>query len=84
MIEIAHLPVVDVHCHPFLNKGRVTPEEFTDMTAFGGGSREYMEQGSIEFTQEVRTELLTGKRWTTYHKRMVKDLARFFDVESSS
>ena len=54
MVEVAHLPVVDVHAHPFLNKGRVTPEQFTDMTAFGGGSREYMQQGDIEFTDEVR------------------------------
>ena len=83
MVEVAHLPVVDVHCHPFLNKGRVTAEEFTDMTAFGGGSREYMEQGGIEFTDAVRDELLLGKRWTTYGKRMVKDLARFFDVEAT-
>ena len=83
MVEVAHLPVVDVHAHPFLNKGRVTPEQFTDMTAFGGGSREYMEQGDIEFTDEVRDELQLGKRWTTYHKRMVRDLARYFDVEAT-
>lgn len=81
MVDVAHLPVVDVHAHPFLNKGRVTPEQFTDMTAFGGGSQEYMEQGGIEFTDEVREALQTAKRWTTYHKRMVKDLAAYFDVE---
>ena len=40
-----HLPVVDVHAHPFLNQGAVTAEEFTDLTAFGGGSRAYMEAG---------------------------------------
>ena len=45
MIEVEHLPVVDVHCHPFLNRGAVSAEEFTDLTAFGGGSREYMEAG---------------------------------------
>jgi hypothetical protein len=83
MVEVAHLPVVDVHAHPFLNKGRVTPEQFTDMVSFGGGSREYMEQGGVEFTEEVRQELLLGKRWTTYHKRMVRDLARYFDVEAT-
>ncbi len=81
MVDVSHLPVVDVHCHPFLNKGRVTPEEFTEKTAFGGGSREYMEQGGVAFTDDVRAELQTGKRWTTYHKRMVRDLAAFFDVE---
>lgn len=81
MVEVAHLPVVDVHAHPFLNKGSITPEQFVDMTAFGGGSQEYMEQGGVEFTGAVREELQLGKRWTTYHKRMVRDLARFFDVE---
>lgn len=81
MVEVAHLPVVDVHAHPFLNRGAVTAEQFTDLTAFGGGSREYMEQGGVEFTDDVRAELQGIKRWTTYHKRMVRDLATFFDVE---
>ncbi|MGH2616758.1 MAG: amidohydrolase family protein [Thermomicrobiales bacterium] len=81
MIEVAHLPVVDVHCHPFLNRGAVTAEEFTDLTAFGGGSRDYMEEGGITWTDDVRDELQRGKRNTLYFQRMVLDLARFFDVE---
>ena len=81
MIEVAHLPVVDVHCHPFLNRGAVTAEEFTDLTAFGGGSRVYMEQGGIPWTDEVRDELQRGKRNTLYFTRMILDLARFFAVE---
>lgn len=81
MVELGHLPVVDVHAHPFLNKGRVTAEQFTDMTAFGGGSQDFMEEGGIEFTDAVRAELQGVKRWTTYHKRMVRDLAAYFDVE---
>jgi uncharacterized protein len=83
MVDVAHLPVVDVHAHPFLDKGQLTPEQFVNLTAFGGGSQEYMEQGGIEFTAAVRDELQGGKRWTTYHKRMVRDLARYFDVEPS-
>ena len=75
MIEVDHLPVVDVHCHPFLNRGAVTAEEFTDLTAFGGGSREYMEEGGVAWTDEVRDELQRGKRDTLYFKRMVLDLA---------
>src|SRR5829696_5110681 len=81
MVEVAHLPVVDVHAHPFLNRGSITAEQFTDLTAFGGGSRQYMEQGGVEFTDEVRDELLTGKRWTLYHRRMIRDLAHFFGTE---
>ena len=81
MIEVDHLPVVDVHCHPFLNRGAVTAEEFTDLTAFGGGSRAYMEQGGIAWTDEVRDELQRGKRNSLYFTRMILDLARFFAVE---
>jgi hypothetical protein len=81
MIEVDHLPVVDVHCHPFLNRGAVTAEEFTDLTAFGGGSRPYMEQGGVAWTDEVRDELQRGKRTTLYFTRMMLDLARFFGVE---
>src|SRR3712207_5873865 len=81
MIEVEHLPVVDVHCHPFLNRGAVTTEEFTDLTAFGGGSRAYMEEGGVAWSEAVRDELQRGKRNTLYFKRMVLDLARFFGVE---
>jgi len=81
MIEVDHLPVVDVHCHPFLNRGAVSAEEFTDLTAFGGGSREYLEQGGVDWSEDVRDELQQGKRNTLYFKRMILDLARFFGVE---
>ncbi|MEA2598282.1 MAG: uncharacterized protein QOF01_4751 [Thermomicrobiales bacterium] len=81
MVEVQELPVVDVHCHPFLDRGSVTPEQFTDLTAFGGGSRQYLEEGGVAFTDEVRDELLGVKQNTIYFKRMILDLARFFDVE---
>jgi hypothetical protein len=81
MIEVDHLPVVDVHSHPFLNRGAVSAEEFTDLTAFGGGSREYLEQGGVDWSEDVRDELQQGKRNTLYFKRMILDLAKFFGVE---
>ena len=70
MIEVDHLPVVDVHCHPFLNRGAVSAEEFTDLTAFGGGTRAYLEQGGVPWSEDVRDELQRGKRNTLYFKRM--------------
>jgi predicted TIM-barrel fold metal-dependent hydrolase len=82
-IEVDHLPVVDVHIHPFLDRGAATAEEFTDLSAFGGGDRAYMEEGGIGWTDEVGAEIQRGKRNTLYFKRMVLDLARFFDVEPS-
>lgn len=86
MVDVSGLPVLDVHAHPFLNKGAVSAEHFTDYTAFGGGSREYMEQGGIEVTPEVSDELQRIKRSTVYFTRMVNDLAAFLgtspDLES--
>ncbi len=82
MVDVAQLPVVDVHCHPFLNRGTVTVEQFTDLTAFGGGSRQYMEEAGLEFTPEVSAELQRIKRDTIYFRRMVRDLAGFFGVDS--
>jgi predicted TIM-barrel fold metal-dependent hydrolase len=83
MTDVTDLPVVDVHCHPFLNSGAVTAEQFTDMTAFGGGSREYMEEGGVAFTDEVRAELQRVKRDTIYFRRMVRDLATYFGTETN-
>lgn len=80
MVQISQLPVVDVHAHPFLDRGAITAEQFTDLTKFGGGTRQYMEQGGIEFTDVVRQELLTVKRETTYHRFMVRSLAKYFGV----
>lgn len=82
-IEVADLPVVDVHCHPFLNRGPLTAEQFTDLASFGGGSRAYMEAGGIAFTEDVRDELQRVKRDTSYFRRLVRELARYFAVEST-
>jgi hypothetical protein len=78
---VRDLPVVDIHAHPFLNPGPLTPEEFTDLTAFGGGSREYMEEGGIEVDASVNEELQRIKRETLYFKRMILDLAAYLDVD---
>jgi len=81
MIEVQHLPVVDVHAHPFLDKGAVTLEQFTNLISFGGGSQEYMEEGGVAFDENVRAELLSYKQNTVYFKRMMLDLAGFFGIE---
>jgi hypothetical protein len=81
VVDVRDLPVVDIHAHPFLNPGPLTPEEFTDLTAFGGGSREYMEEGGVAVGASVSNELQRVKRETLYFKRMILDLAGYFDVE---
>jgi hypothetical protein len=81
VIDLSGLPVVDVHCHPFLNRGALTAEEFTNLASFGGGSVAYMEQGGISVDDDVRAELQRVKRDTVYFRRLVRDLATFFDTE---
>lgn len=80
MLDLSDLDVVDVHCHPFLDSGQLTPEQFVDRSAFGGGSRAFMEDAGVPFTDDVRAELQRGKRDTLYFRRLVRDLATFFGV----
>ena len=81
MADLSALSVTDVHAHPFLDRGAITTEEFTNFTAFGGGSREYMEQAGIDFTDDVRGELLRVKQDTLYYRRLIRDLAAFFGCD---
>ena len=80
-IDVDHLPVADVHIHPFLNQGAITAEEFTDLSAFGGGDRAYMEEAASPGPTRSPPMSQRGKRNALYFKRMVLDLSRFFDVE---
>jgi uncharacterized protein len=79
MIDTAALPIVDVHCHPFLNHGEVNPEQFTDAVSFGGGSRKYMAAGGVTVDDEVVDELQRIKRDVVYFRYMLHQLAAFFD-----
>lgn len=83
MSDLSALPVVDVHAHPFLDRGAITAEDFINFTAFGGGSDGFMEQGGIAFTDDVRGELLRVKQDTLYFKRLIRDLAAFFGCEAT-
>lgn len=93
MVDVSGLPVLDVHAHPFLNRGAVSADQFADLTSFGtgfggssGGSQLYMEQGGFAWTPEMEDEFQRAKRSTLYFTRMINDLARFLgtspDVES--
>lgn len=77
---LADLPVVDVHCHPFLDRGEIDAETFTNLASFGGGSQAYMEEGGVPFTAAVRAELQGVKRDVLYFRRMLRDLAGYFGV----
>src|SRR5947208_3178236 len=61
MLDLTHLPAVDVHCHPFLNRGPLTAEQLTDLAAFpGGNTRGYMEQGGVAWDEALGADLLTN------------------------
>lgn len=79
MIDTTGLPVVDVHCHPFLDRGEVTAEQFTDAVSFGGGSKKYMAAGGLTVDDELTNELQQVKRDVVYFRYMVRQLASFFD-----
>ena len=83
MLDLSSLPVLDVHCHPFLNRGQVTAEEFTNLASFGGGSQAYMELGGLAFSDDVRAELQRAKRDTLYFRRLTRDLATYFQVDAT-
>ncbi len=79
MIDTSTLPVVDVHCHPFLNQGKVNPEQFTNIVSFGGISPEYMAAGGVTVDDDLIGELQRIKRDVLYFRYMVQQLAVFFD-----
>jgi hypothetical protein len=81
MIDTSALPVVDVHCHPFVRQGETTPEDFTNAVAFGGSSPEYMAQGGVTVDDDLHDELQRVKRDVVYFRYMVRQLANFFDCE---
>jgi uncharacterized protein len=80
-VDVSELHVIDVHCHPFLDKGALPAREFTELAAFGGVKEDYMVAGGVEPGKQLDQELGAFRRHTTYHQRLVRDLAAFFDVE---
>jgi hypothetical protein len=79
MIETSALPVVDVHCHPFLNQGEVNSEQFTNAVSFGGGSRKYMAAAGVMVDDNLSDELQRIKRDVVYFRYMMHQLAAFFN-----
>jgi len=81
MIDTSQLPVVDVHCHPFLNRGNMHAEQFTTTVSFGGVSVEYMAAGGVTVDDDLIDELQRFKRDTLYFRYMQRQLAGFFKIE---
>ncbi|PWH14974.1 MAG: hypothetical protein DDG58_12080 [Ardenticatenia bacterium] len=77
MIDTAELPVVDVHCHPFLNAGALTPEQFVDLASFPGGGVSYMAQAGLPVDEALIREIQTIRRNVVYMRYLVRQMARF-------
>ena len=80
MIDVSHLPVLDVHAHPFLHGEAVSADQLADLVAFSA-RQSYLTEGGIPDTAESRAEMQRMFRNTVYHRRMVRDLAGFFGCE---
>jgi hypothetical protein len=81
MVDTSALPVVDVHCHPFVHHGPLTPQQFTDLVSFPGGSVAYMEAGGVPESDELVAELQAMRRSVVYFRYLVRQLAGLLGCE---
>ncbi len=81
MIDLSALPVVDAHCHPFVKQGQLTPQQFTDLASFPGGSVEYMAEGGVAVDDDLIAEIRSVRRDVVYFRYLVSQLAKFLDCK---
>ncbi|MDE2818374.1 MAG: amidohydrolase family protein [Chloroflexota bacterium] len=83
MLDFSDLPVVDAHCHPYTRADKLSPEQWVDALAFGGGSPAYLQEGGIKVDAAAQTMLGRLKRDTLYFRFMLRRLAEYFGVEAT-
>ena len=83
MLDFSDLPVVDVHCHPYTAKEKLTPEQWVDTVSFGGGSPEYLQAGGITVDDTALEMLQRVKRDTLYFRYLLRRLSEYFQVEAT-
>ncbi len=83
MLDFSDLPVVDAHCHPYRREDALSPEQWVDALAFGGGSPAYLRQGGIDVDAAALSMLGRLKRDTLYFRFMLHRLAAYFGVEAT-
>lgn len=81
MVDTSYLPVIDTHCHPFVNQSELTPGQFTNLVSFPGGSLEFMVEGGVEESDDLIDELLSVRRNVVYFRYLIHQLADFFECE---
>ena len=82
MVDFAGTRVWDVHAHPFLDRGQISPDEFLRLTSFGNADAEnYFAEGGVERDRTLDAEITDWKRQTTWHKLLVRELSAYFGVD---
>lgn len=81
MLDFSELSVVDVHCHPYPRKDKLSADAWVDAVSFGGGSPEYLQAGGIQTDEAALAMLQRVKRDTLYFRFMLRRLAEYFQVE---
>jgi hypothetical protein len=70
MIDISGLPVVDAHCHPFVDEGALTSERFTDLVSLCGVSED-----------TLAAEVQSHRRNSIYVRWLVRQVAEILNCE---
>ncbi len=83
MLDFSDMSVIDVHCHPYPRKNKLSADEWVDEVSFGGGSAEYLQAGGIEVDAAAMAMLQRVKRDTLYFRYMLRRLAEYFQVEAT-
>lgn len=79
MLDLSALPVVDVHCHPFLNPGPYSPDDFVNAIAFSGGGLDFMREGGVPDGPDLHAEIQHVRRNTLWIRYAVRQLAALLD-----
>lgn len=82
MIETAHLPVVDVHCHPFIQHDHLTVDQFINLVAFPGAGVDFLVEGGVP-AEQAAIEVKQVRQDTLYMRYLVRQLAGFLGCETS-
>src|SRR5687768_12791768 len=84
MVDFSNTRVWDVHAHPFLDRGPVSPDEFARLLSFGNmDAEQYFADAGVDLSSELTTEIHQWKRQTTWHKLLLRELAEHFGCERS-
>ncbi|MEM7798924.1 MAG: amidohydrolase family protein [Chloroflexota bacterium] len=82
MIETAHLPVVDVHSHPFKDVGTYGVDPYVDTIAFPGAGVDFLVEGGVD--SAAARELVNNVRHhTVYFRYFVREMAAFLGCAPS-